>query len=321
LEARKQHPFTQRKAQFMQRRDALRSIALGAATFVTGPTLLLSRKSRAEEAPVAPPDLVAVRNGEPEMMLEKALAALGGMGRFVAKGATVVVKPNIGWAREPETGANTNPGLVKRLVELCLNAGAKKVYVLDHTVSSSAECYGKSGIKAAAEAAGAIVVPGDDVAHYQTVEIPNGVRLKSAQVHELVLSSDVLINVPVLKHHAGSRATGALKNLMGVVWDRQAYHKLGLHQCIADFCLYRKPQLNIVDAYRVTLANGPQRARPEDVETRKMLLASTDIVAVDAAAVRLLNGTAQEAEHIALAAGLKIGRMDLEALNIQRIAL
>lgn len=305
----------------MQRRDALRSIALGTVSLMTGPTLLLSRKSRAEDVPGTLPDLVAVRNGEADVMLDKAIAALGGMGRFVAKGATVVVKPNIGWAREPETGANTNPGLVKRLVELCLIAGAKKVYVFDHTVSSSAECYGKSGIKVAAEAAGAVVVPGDDVKHYQAVEIPGGVRLKSAQVHELVLSADVLINVPVLKHHSGSRATGALKNLMGVVWDRQAYHKQGLHQCIADFCLYRKPQLNIIDAYRVTLANGPQRARPEDVETKRMLLASTDIVAVDTAAMRLLNATPQEAEHVALAAGLKIGRMDIDALSIQRIVL
>jgi uncharacterized protein (DUF362 family) len=306
----------------MDRRDAVKTLALGTVSLVTAPTLLLSRKSQAQEAAAGTlPDLVAVRNGEPDVMLDKALEALGGIARFVARDATVVVKPNIGWPREPETGANTHPALVKRLVELCLNAGAKKVYVFDHTVSGSAECYGKSGIKAAAEAAGAVVAPGDNQGHYQQVDIPQGRRLKSAQVHELALSADVLINVPVLKHHAGSRATIAMKNLMGVIWDRQAYHKLGLQQCIADFCLCRRPQLNIVDAYRVTLANGPQRARPEDVETRKMLLASTDIVAVDAAAVRVLNATPQEAEHIALAAGMELGRMDVDALNIRRIVL
>lgn len=289
---------------------------------LVGPTLLLSRKSRAAEAPAgATPDLVAVRNGEPEVMLDKALEALGGMGRFVAKGATVAVKPNIGWAREAETGANTHPGLVKRVVELCLNAGAKKVYVFDHTVSTGGECYAKSGIKAAAESAGAVLAPGDNQGHYQQVDIASGVRLKSAQVHELVLSTDVLINVPVLKHHSGSRATIAMKNLMGVVWDRQAYHKLGLHQCIADFCLYRKPQLNLVDAYRVTTGNGPQRARPEDIETMKMLIAGVDIVAVDTAAARLLKATPQDVEHIALAAGMKVGRTDIDAMDIRRIVL
>lgn len=305
----------------MKRRDALKSIAFGTVSLVAGPTLLLSRKSQAQEAATTAPDLVAVRNGEPDVMLDQALEALGGIGRFVPKDATVVVKPNIGWAREPETGADTNPLLVKRLVELCLNAGAKKVYVFDHTVSAGPECYSKSGIEAAAKAAGAVVAPADNVRYYQAVDIPGGVRLKSAQVHELFLSDAVLINVPVLKHHSGSKATAALKNLMGVVWDRQAYHKQGLHQCIADFCLYRKPHLNIVDAYRVTLSNGPQRARPEDVQTMKMLLASTDIVAADAAAVRLLKGSPAEVEHIALAGAAKVGRLDVDALNIRRIVL
>lgn len=305
----------------MKRRDALKSIALGTVSLVTGPTLLLSRKSQAAEAAPAVPDLVAVRNGEPDLLLDQAIEALGGMGRFVPKDATVVVKPNIGWAREPETGADTNPLLVKRVVELCLNAGAKKVYVFDHSVSAGPECYSKSGIEAAAKAGGAVVAPADNPRYYQSVDIPGGVRLKSAQVHELFLSDAVLINVPVLKHHSGSRLTAALKNLMGVVWDRQAYHKQGLHQCIADFCLYRKPHLNLIDAYRVTLANGPQRARPEDVRTMKMLLASTDIVAADAAAARLLNTTPQETEHIALAGALKVGRTDVDALNIRRIVL
>lgn len=306
----------------MDRREAVRTLALGTASLLTAPGLLLSRKSQAQEAAAgAWPDLVAVRNGEPEVMVDRALEALGGIGRFVARDATVVIKPNIAWAREPETGANTHPGLVKRLVELCYQAGARKVYVFDHTVGPNGDCYGKSGIEAAARAAGAVVVPGDNEGHYQAVEIPQGVRLKSTQVHELLLSGAVLVNVPVLKHHGGSRATIAMKNLMGVVWDRQAYHRLGLHQCIADFCLYRRPELNIVDAYRVTTANGPQRARPEDVETRKMLLASADIVAVDAAALRLLNATPQEAEHVALAGSMKLGRLDLDALNIRRIAL
>ncbi|MBN2452555.1 MAG: DUF362 domain-containing protein [Lentisphaeria bacterium] len=305
----------------MQRRQALKALAGGSAAIVAGPHLLLGRKASAQDAPAALPDLVAVRNGEPAAMVDKALEALGGIGRFVPKGASVVVKPNIGWAREPETGADTNPELVKRIVELCLNAGAAKVYVFDHSVSPGRACYEKSGIEAAAKAAGAIVVPGDDPKHYQKVEIPNAKTLATVDVHELVLGSDVLINVPVLKHHMGSKATVAMKNLMGVVWDRRAYHKQGLHPCIAEFCLFCKPALNIVDAYRVTVANGPQRARPEDVQTQKMLLASTDIVAVDAAAVRVLGTTPQEANHIAMAADLKIGRLDLDNLDIRRVAL
>ena len=284
------------------------------------PFLLLPRQSHADGAAV--PDLVAVRNGEPDVMFDRAIEALGGISRFVPKGSTVVVKPNIGWPRGPETGANTNPLLVKRVVEACLQAGAKKVYVFDHCVGERMEeCYNLSGIGAASKAAGAILAAGSNQKYYQRTAIPQAERLKEVDIHELLLEDNVLINIPVLKHHQGTKATIAMKNLMGCIWDRQAYHKQGLHECIADFCLFRKPQLNIVDAYRVTLANGPQRARPEDVVVRKMLIASADIVAADAAAVRLLKPESQGAEHIELAHGKKIGTMDLDSLKIQRIEL
>ncbi|MFC2140543.1 DUF362 domain-containing protein [Candidatus Auribacterota bacterium] len=88
-------------------------------------------------------DLVAVRNGEPETMFDQAIAALGGMEKFVKKGQTVVVKPNIAWNRSPELGANTNPRLVKRVVEHCFKVGAKKVYLFDHSVHSEKKTYKK----------------------------------------------------------------------------------------------------------------------------------------------------------------------------------
>jgi len=306
----------------MRRRDFILNGAFTGASAIAAPNLLLASKTLTAPPKSAFADLVAVRNGEPGLMFDKAMDALGGMKRFVAKGQTVVVKPNIGWPREPETGANTNPDLVKRVVEHCVGAGARKVYVLDHGVGPrNAVCYEKSGIGAAAKEGGGVATPAGDEKYYQPVEIAQAVRLKTTKVHELILECDVLVNVPVLKHHKGSRATIAMKNLMGVVWDRVAYHRQGLQECISDFCLYKTPQLNVVDAYRVTMANGPQRARPEDVLTKKMLLVSTDVVAVDAAAVKILGATAEEAQHIALGHRKKIGNMDLGELNIQRIAL
>jgi uncharacterized protein (DUF362 family) len=298
----------------MRRRHFLQTAAASA------PFLMLPRKSFAQEA--KRPDLVAVRNGEPDEMLDRAIKELGGMSRFVPKGSTVVVKPNIGWPRPVESGANTNPLLVKRVVQACLQAGAKKVYVFDHTVGEKMkQCYDLSGIGAAAKEAGAVVAAGSDRRHYQKQDIQDATRLKEVEVHELLLESDVLINIPVLKHHGGAKATIAMKNLMGCIWDRGAYHRQGLQECIADFCLLHKPQLNIVDAYRVTMNNGPQRARPEDVELKRMLIASPDIVAADAAAVRLLRPQSHGARHISLAAEKKIGTMDLDSLNIRKIAL
>ncbi|MBN1639101.1 MAG: DUF362 domain-containing protein, partial [Ignavibacteriales bacterium] len=165
-------------------------------------------------------DLVAVKNGEPDLMFDKAIEALGGIAKFVKKNQTVVVKPNIGWDVVPEKAANTNPLLIKRIIEHCLNAGAKKVYVFDHTCDEWQKCYANSGIKKAAEDAGATVVPAHTESYYQTVNIPKGKTLKSDKIHELILSSDVFINVPILKNHGSAKLTIAMKNLMGINWNR-----------------------------------------------------------------------------------------------------
>ncbi len=171
-------------------------------------------------SPAAGYDMVAVKNGEPREMLNKALESLGGMKTYVKKGQTVVVKPNIGWDVVPERAANTNPALIKGIIEHCLSAGAKEVYVFDNTCDKWSNCYKNSGIEKAVQDAGGKIVPGNTESYYKDVEIKKGRKLKKAKVHELILNSDVFINVPVLKHHSSADLSIAMKNLMGVVWDR-----------------------------------------------------------------------------------------------------
>jgi uncharacterized protein (DUF362 family) len=310
----------QKKLEALNRRDfCKKSLALGAAVY--GASLFGWVDTVAAQDPAAMPDLVAVKNGEPDVMFDKAIEAMGGIGKFVKQGQIVVVKPNIGWNRGPETAANTNPLLVKRIVEHCLNAGAKKVYVFDHGVDYSVNTYKTSGIEEAAKAGGAIVVPSEDLKYYQKVTIPGAEKLKEPQVHEALLEAEVLINVPVLKNHFASQLTIAMKNLMGVVWDRGEYHGKGLHQCITEFCLYRKPDLNVLDAYLVTTANGPQSARESDRSLQKTLLISQDIVAIDAAGAKILGVDPEKIAHIKLGHEKKLGNMNLEGRNIQRIVL
>jgi uncharacterized protein (DUF362 family) len=269
--------------------------------------------------PETPYDLVAVKGGEPDQMLDKALASLGGMKNFVKQGQTVVVKPNIGWDVGPERAGNTNPLLVKRIIEHCFDAGAKTVYVFDNTCDKWDQCYSNSGIRQASEDAGAKMVPGNQESYYQHVEIKQGKSLKSAKVHELILESDVFINVPVLKHHSSANLTIAMKNLMGVVWDRMYWHRNDLHQCIADYASFRKPDLNIVDAYRVLLQNGPRGVSTADVSLQKQLLVSKDIVSIDAAAARLFGKEPDQIGHIRIASEMGVGIADLSSLNINRI--
>ena len=272
-------------------------------------------------ASTLPYDLVAVQGGEPDVMLDKGLEALGGIGAFVKKGHKVVIKPNMGWDVAPERGGNTHPRLVARLVQQCLNAGAKEVYVFDHTCDNWQKCYATSGIEKAAKEAGAKIAPGHSESYYQSVKIPGGTNLKNAKEHELILGSDVFFNVPILKSHSSSRVTIAMKNLMGIVWDRGEWHSNDLHQCIADFATYRKPTLNIVDAYYVMKRNGPRGVSVEDVVTRKAQLLSTDLVTVDVAGSKLFELDPEKVRYIQLAADKKVGRKDLDNLRIKRIAL
>jgi uncharacterized protein (DUF362 family) len=264
-------------------------------------------------------DLTAVMGGEPDVMFDKAIAAMGGISKYVKKNQRVVIKPNIGWDSTPEKAADTNPLLVKRIVEHCLQAGAKEVVVFDFTCDNWQKCYKNSGIEKAVKDAGGKIAPGNSESYYQTVSISNGKSLKNAKEHELILGADVFINVPVLKNHEGASLTISMKNLMGIIWDRGYWHRHDLHQCIADFATYRKPTLNVVDAYRVMKQNGPRGVSIADVVTMKSLIISEDIVAADAAAAKLFGVEPKSVDYIRIASEMGVGRIDLDKLNINRI--
>lgn len=108
---------------------------------------------------------------------------------------------------------------------------------------------------------------------------------------------------------------------MGNVWDRGYWHRNNLHQCIADFTSFKKPDLNIVDAYYVMKKNGPRGVSKGDVVLMKSQIISSDIVAADAAAAKLFGTEPENISYIKLAAEMKLGQMDLSKLNINRIIL
>ncbi len=299
----------------MNRRDFLKTGLLG----VLG-TTLIGRTAEAANALVKTPspDLAAIHGGTPEAMWSAGIKALGGMGRFVKKGDKVVVKPNIAWTQPPEHAANTNPELVAAIVRDALAAGASEVIVFDHTCDNSEMCYRISGIAQAAEAAGARVLSGADRKDYREIDLPAAKVLKKAAIFNAVLDCDVFINVPILKHHGGAKMTAAMKNLMGIVWDRGAMHKGGLTQTIPDVLTARKPDLNVIDAYRMLMDHGPRGGNLRDVTMGKFMILSPDAVAADAAAVKLLKFEENQVRYIAEAARRGLGQNDLVKLDIHR---
>lgn len=311
----------------MDRRNFLRAIAItgAAVTLKTreGMDILAQTVNSQAGKPV---DIVAVMGGEPDAMFKRAITEMGGMSKFIKKGQSVVVKPNIGWDKAPELAGNTNPLLVAEIIRQCFTAGAKEVTVFDHTCDNWVRCYKNSGIEDAAKAAGAKVVPAHQESYYRTVQLPQGKSLKSTKIHEAILDSDVWINVPVLKHHGGANLSISMKNHMGIIWDRRIFHSSDLQQCIADLCtLQKKPVLNVVDAYRTMKTNGPQGRSVADVVDTKCLFISQDMVAVDTAATKFFSQIREmpleNVGHLANGQSLKIGTMDIDKLNVKRIRM
>ena len=183
------------------------------------------------------------------------------------------------------------------------------------------EIYRRSGIPDAVRKSGGKVLSGEDRQAYRKATIPGAKILKEALVHELFLDCDVVINVPILKSHGGGRMTAALKNLMGVVWDRSFWHREGLQRCIAEFPLLRKPDLNVVDAFLVMMENGPYGATTDDLDMKKMQLLSVDAVLADTAAAKVLGYEPESVPYLKMAADLGVGRLDLDKAAIKRISL
>jgi len=262
-----------------------------------------------------PPKLAVASEKNPAASTRAAVAAVGGMSAFVSKGDFVVIKPNIAFGRTPEQAATTNPEVVATLVRLCKDAGAADILIIDHTIDRPADMVlAMSGIKEAAEKAGARVDAGRDESMYQRIEIPGGKVLTSDQVLKDVLKADVFINVPIAKVHGEAKLTLGMKNLMGINWNRQAWHQNGLHQCIADLAGAVRPDLVVLDATRILLTNGPKG--PGQTKDVGQVIAGTDQVAVDAYGATLFGMKPDDIEHIRLAHAAGVGEIDFRKFKV-----
>jgi uncharacterized protein (DUF362 family) len=268
----------------------------------------------------APPDLVVVR-GEPREATMKAIDVLGGMTRFVRPDQVVVLKPNAGFDAPPEWGATTHPEVVAAVIDACIQAGARRVLVLDHTLHPAERCFKRTGLEAAIAAfPKAKLVSMDDPKAYVEVSVPSGKALRTTQIPLAVQKADLFINLPTAKSHSATGVSLGLKNLMGLVWDRRVFHQeIDLHQGIADLATVLRPQLTILAALRILKTGGP--TGPGDVDPQNKVIAGTDPVAVDALGVGLSTWNREtlrpdQVGYIRYAAEHGLGTLKLDSLRI-----
>jgi|GEM_PF-46040 len=278
----------------------------------------------ATSAPAAAADLAVAHgaNADPVELTRRAIAAIGGIERFVKPGANVIIKPNICNAYHgPEYASTTNPDVIGALIALCLGAGASRVRVMDLPFAGTPQAaYTVSGIAAAVKAAGGEMEVMNRL-KYRKTSIPQGRVLKTSNVYGEILDADVVINVPIPKDHGSTGLTLGMKNLMGVVQDRNMLHARGLHQCIADLNTTIRPQLTVMDAVRILMANGPTGGNLDDVKKLDTVIASADVVAADAYATTFFGMTGKDIDYIRLGAEMGVGTMDLAAIKIEEITV
>lgn len=312
------------------RRRFLKSMAVLGGTVALDPWKALATDEAVVESHTGPLDMTIARLATPPTaetdlaaaatrLVEQAILELGGMGRFVSKDDVVWVKPNIGWNRAPELAACTNPDVVATLVRLCLEAGAKKVKVGDNTCHSARQSYRSSGIAKAAGDAGAEIVYLDPK-RYKNMEL-GGQRLKEWSLYPEIIETDLVINVPIVKHHSLSEATLCMKNYMGVIGgQRNAWHQ-ALPECLIDITKFMKPRLCVLDAVRILTDHGPQGGNPKDVELVGTVAAGTDIVALDAFGVELLGHDPAEVKMVAKAAEAGLGEADYRKIALKEVSV
>ena len=264
--------------------------------------------------------LVAQVQGEsPYEITKRAVAEIGGMGKIIARGDVVMIKPNIGWNRTVEQAACTNPEVLRALIELVFTAGAKKVMVMDNTCHKAEDCYQRSGIEAMAKKAGAEVRYCDEnrlVAHDF-----KGEYLGKWPVFRDFLEVDKFVNVPILKHHGSAGLTIAMKNLFGILGGNRGKLHRDMGENIADLAGNFTSHLVLVDAYRVLMRNGPVGGRLSDVELRRTVIASTHIMHAEVAAVVLFGKDPRQMEFLQAAFNRKMGEIEMAKIPFKSLTI
>jgi uncharacterized protein (DUF362 family) len=246
---------------------------------------------------------------------------IGGLESLISRGDKVLIKPNILSPYDYKTGAVTNPYVIKALCRLARDAGARKLIIAEgsNVGSKTKEAFIKSGISKIAEEENTELV---DLKDTKTIYmgISNGRIFRRIEIPEVIMQVDVIINVPVMKTHDVFPATLGLKNMKGVLQekDKKRFHKWGLAQSIVDLNKLVLPQLTVIDGTVAMEGMGPAHGTPVNFG---IIISSSDTVAADTVAASVMGIDPVEIEYIRLAAEQGLGCTDLSQIKVLGLSI
>lgn len=309
----------------MTRRESLRTILRLSGCLAVGGTGVwnavspVAAKTVSSDTPFLIETIAQTEGTTIRALTRSTLEAAGGIGRFVSRGDVVVIKPNISWAQRPELAATTHPEVLEAVIELCQEAGAKKVRIADNTIHDARRCFAITGVGQVAKTTGAdLIYPRSSLMRNMNLR---GNRLDIWPVFTPLVEADTLINLPVAKHHALSRLTLGMKNWIGAVGgSRWSLHQ-DINQSIVDLAHFFKPTVTLIDAVRIMTRNGPSGGSTADVAVKNTLILSNDPVAADARATLLFDRDPQKMGFVRLAQKQGLGTIDFELLAFRKVIL
>lgn len=249
----------------------------------------------------------------------RALEPLGGMAAFVSPETKVLLKPNQTLFLPHESGSTTSPPLMRVLVRMCFDAGAREVWVAEAAghAQRSRHVMGNTGMATGIRDTGAHLIYLDEIAEklFDFGEDAGDLRIMPAP--EIMERADVIINVPKAKTHFVDPISCACKNWVGVM---PMSYRLHLQRQVGPY--YRgtalllrkfKPALTVVDGAWAGEGQGPGA---NDHFWWGWILASTDPVAVDVTVARLFHLDWQSIRMAREAAELGVGQFDPSRIEL-----
>ncbi|AKB75512.1 Iron-sulfur cluster-binding protein [Methanosarcina lacustris Z-7289] len=227
--------------------------------------------------------------------IKEALDLIGGLESIISPGNRVLLKPNVLAIRPPEDAVTTHPAVVSAMCELVLEAGGIPVIgdgagITKPGHTTTTEAFRTSGIESIASAFGAELI-NFETSGYTEVSVPDARQFPRLYIAKAVLEADVVISLPKLKTHELTLYTGAVKNLFGIIpqKNRKQAHALedrGLFgNAVVDIYSIVKPHLAVMDGVFGMEGNGPSNGTPVFAG---VVMASYDCVALDIVASELI---------------------------------